>query len=72
MVDEKLLSELKKYFNAEVLTAKGGFFVKGHGFISISKARKLTNVVSEMKRQPKSKTGGYGDYAILRKIVGKM
>ena len=70
---QKLVAALKKHYKTtDVSTAKGGFFVRGVGFISLAKARKITGIKSTTKRTPRPKTGGYGDYAILRKIAGRM
>lgn len=67
----EMIKSLKSYFQTDVAYGKGGFFIKGKGFITIAKARKLTGIIAK-KRNPTRKTGGYGDYAIIRKIVGKM
>lgn len=69
---QKLVAALKKHYKTDVSTAKGGFFVRGVGFVSLAKARKITGIKSTTKRTPRPKTGGYGDYAILRMIAGRM
>jgi len=69
---KKLVEALKKHYKADVLSAKGGFFIKGKGFITLTNARKITGIKSIVKRTPRGKTGGYGDYAIIRKIAGRM
>ena len=67
----RLVKELNKYFKSEALFGKGGFFIKGKGFITLPQARKITG----LKGKPRVKrevSGGYGEYATLRKIVGRM
>lgn len=54
-----------------VLTGKGGFFVKGQGHISGSKARKITNVLAP-KREKRAKVLPYGDYAWIAAINHRM
>jgi len=68
---QKLIKALRKHYKADVMYGKGGFFIKGKGHITIAQARKITGIKGET-RQPRPKTGGYGDYATLRKIVGRM
>ena len=68
---QKLLKALKKHYKAEVLFGKGGFFIRGKGHISVAQARKVTGIKGE-PRQRRAKSGGYGDYATIRKIAGRM
>jgi len=68
---QKLIKALKKHYKAEVLSGKGGFFIRGKGHISIAKARKITGIKGK-PRQQRAKSGGYGDYAIVRKIAGRV
>ena len=68
---KNLWKALKEYYKTDVMSAKGGFFVRGKGFISLAKARKVTGIKAT-PRARRGKTGGFGDYAILRKIVGKV
>jgi len=68
---QTLIVALKKHYKTDVISGKGGFFVKDKGFITLVQARKITGIKA-VPRQKKGKTGGYGDYATLRKIVGKM
>jgi hypothetical protein len=68
---EKLLKALKKHYKADVLSGKGGFFIRGKGHISLATARKVTGIKGQT-RQRRPKSGGYGDYAIIRKIAGRM
>ena len=67
----KLIKALKKHYKTDVLSAKGGFFIKGKGFITLAKARQITGIKGK-KRAPTKVHGGYGDYAIMHKIAGKM
>ena len=65
----ELLEALKSHFNSEVLTGKGGFFIKGHGFITIAQARRITGI----KAKPRTKHARimpYGDYATIAQING--
>ena len=66
----ELLEAVKTYYKTQdVLTGKGGFFIKGHGFITIAKARRLTGI----KAQPRTKHARimpYGDYATIAQING--
>ena len=66
-----LWKALKEYYKTDVMTAEGGFFVRGKGFIPLAKARKVTGIKAK-PRAIRGKTGGFGDYAILRKIVGRV
>ena len=68
---QELLKALKKHYKTEVLYGKGGFFVKGKGHISMATARRVTGIKPE-PRERRAKSGGYGDYAIMRKIAGKV
>ena len=67
----KLVKALKIHFKTDVLSAKGGFFVKGKGFITLAKARQVTGIKGK-KKAPSKVHGGYGDYAIMRKIAGRI
>ena len=68
---DEIIKKLKQKHKTDVISGKGGFFIKGKGHISIAKARKETGVKAA-PRQKRGKTGGYGDYAIIRKISGRM
>ncbi len=65
-VIEDLLSALYK---APVLQGKGGFWIKGHGFITLQKARKLTNTPGP-KREPGKIMLPWGDYATIVALNG--
>ena len=69
---QRLITALKEHYHTDVLSAKGGFFVRDIGFIPLSKARKITGIKSTAKRTPRGKSTGYGDYAILCKLVGRI
>jgi hypothetical protein len=73
----QLVSALAKHYGTEVMYGKGGFWIRGKGntkttHISLAKARSVTGIKPEAKRNPRKVSGGYGDYATLRKIVGRM
>ena len=67
MADKDLAKAIEKHFNAPSLAGKGGFFIKGHGFISTAKARKLTGIKGKT-RNPPTRLSSYGDYAIIEMI----
>lgn len=71
MHDAELLNGLKKIYGNDVIYGKGGFHVRDKGFISIAQARVITGIEAP-ERKSRGKTGGYGDYATMRKIVGRM
>jgi hypothetical protein len=48
----------------EVVSGKGGFFVKGEGFISLAQARKLTGIQAP-KRAESMVMSSYGDWATI-------
>lgn len=48
----------------EVMMGKGGFFIKGEGFLSLSKARRLTKIRAP-KRPLKEVRSAWGDWAIV-------
>ena len=68
---QKLIKALKKHYKVDVVSGKGGFYIRGKGHITIAKARQVTGIKAE-PRQKRGKTGGYGDYATIRKIAGRM
>ena len=68
---QQLIKALKKHYKTDVLSGKSGFFIKGKGHISIAEARRITGIKAK-PRVRRGKTGGYGDYATLRKIAGRM
>lgn len=59
-----LKTALEKYYNSPALAGKGGFFVKGHGFVSTAKARKLTGIKGKT-RNPPTRMSAWGDYATI-------
>ena len=68
---QKLIKALKKHYKVDVVSGKGGFYIRGKGHITIAKARQVTGIKGET-RQQRPKSGGYGDYATIRKIAGRM
>ena len=68
---DKLIKALKKHYKADVMYGKGGFWIKGSGHITLARARQVTGIKGK-KKAPTKVHGGYGDYAIMRKIAGKM
>lgn len=55
---------VEKYYGSPALAGKGGFFIKGHGFITTAKARKVTGVKGKTRNPPK-KLSAWGDYATI-------
>ena len=69
---QRIISALKRHYKTpDVSSGKGGFFVRGKGWISLAKARRITGIKAKA-RTKRGKSGGYGDYAILRKIAGRV
>jgi hypothetical protein len=55
----------------EALHGKGGFFLKGEGWISFAAARKRTQVtVADNLKREGCRMTAYGDYAIVAAISG--
>jgi len=55
--------KLEEHYGAPVLQGKGGFWIRGHGFITLAKARKITGIKApsrERQRMP-----AWGDYATI-------
>ena len=53
-----------------ICSGKGGFWVRGHGFFTYAKARKLTGMPVENPRTRKPRILAYGDYATIAMING--
>ena len=61
----QIITKLKQYYKTDdILSGKGGFWIKGHGFISLAKARRLVKVEAP-KRPKKPKIQAWGDYATI-------
>jgi hypothetical protein len=56
------------------LSGKGGFFLKGEGFITYAAARKRTGVEvpEELKREQGRRVTAYGDFATVAAISGRL
>ena len=67
MQHEALHRAIERHFKADALFGKGGFWVKGHGFVTLAKARRITGVVG-VKRQPREYIAPYGDWAMVGAI----
>jgi len=61
--------DLSALYHAPVIQGKGGFFVQGHGFVTLQKARKLTGHPAP-SRVNRDKTLPWGDYATIVAING--
>lgn len=53
----------------QVLSGKGGFWIKDQGFVSLAKARKMTGI-SAPKREAREKVGPFGDWATIYYVNG--
>ena len=51
-----------------ICSGKGGFWVRGHGFFTYAKARKLTGMPVENPRSRRPRISAYGDYATIAMI----
>ena len=56
--------KLAEHYGAPTLQGKGGFHVKGHGFISLAKARKITDTPAT-PRPRRERISAWGDYATI-------
>jgi hypothetical protein len=57
----------------EVMTASGGFMVRGQGFWTFAKARKVVGITAEsqgLDRQPATAAPAWGDYAAIAAFNG--
>jgi len=64
---ESLITELKA-LGKEVIAGKGGFFIRGEGFLTTRQAQKLTGI----KPKPRTKrlyVSPYGDWATIQMIT---
>lgn len=59
-----LMDALEKATGMPVLHGKGGFWIKGHGFVTIAKARRMTGVPAP-ERRVRERVPAWGDYAII-------
>lgn len=48
----------------DVLHGKGGFWLKGEGFVSLAKARRMTGTKAP-KRETRPRISAYGDWATV-------
>ena len=65
---KQLFDALAKVHGTEnVLSGKGGFWIKGQGHITTAQARKVTGINAE-PRQFRGRVSAYGDYAIIAKL----
>ena len=64
MSDIDLRLAIEKHYKSPVLAGKGGFWIKGHGFITTAKARKITGIKGKT-RNPPQRLAAWGDYATV-------
>ena len=60
-----------KASGCEVIYGKGGFHVKGEGFITLTQARKRTGIVAP-KRHFRGRQTPWGDYATIAAMNGQL
>ena len=65
--DIEQIIEVFKGQGINALYGKGGFWLKGQGFISLAKARQLTGIKGTA-RKPKMVISAFGDWAWVAKI----
>ena len=53
MEDSDLRLAVEKHYHSPALAGKGGFFIKGHGFITTAQARKITGIKGKTRNPPK-------------------
>jgi hypothetical protein len=54
----------------DACSGKGGFHIRGRGFVSLAQARKETGVNMAAKREPRMVQGAWGDYATIAMMNG--
>jgi hypothetical protein len=65
MSDDPLYDALiTKFETPDIMRGKGGYWVRGHGFITKAKARKLTGIKA-LPREKHQKVAPWGDYATI-------
>ena len=62
---------LRRHYHAEVMYGKGGWWVKGHGHITVAEARRLTGIEAA-PRAKRSRSLPWGDYASIAAMHGKL
>ena len=67
MPETNLRLAVEKHYKAPALAGKGGFFIKGHGFITTAKARRVTSIKGKT-RNPPQRLLAWGDYATIAMI----
>lgn len=71
--ERKAIIESLREQGLEAVYGKGGFFLRGEGFVSFAKARRLAGVaVSEGLRRERREAVLYGDAAIVHLIAGRI
>lgn len=63
--------EALKVMGKEVITGKGGFFIRNEGFITLAAARRLTGI-NAPTRQRRERVTAYGDWAMVAAINGRL
>jgi len=58
----------------ETLTGKGGYFVKGEGFLSAAQARKLAGLPAPQRqpRRRRQRQPAWGEWATIAALHGKL
>lgn len=55
----------------EVLGGKGGFWLRGRGYVSLEQARRMTAIAAP-KREPHGRQLPWGDFAAIVAINGRL
>ena len=78
VLGNELADKLGKSFT-DVISGKGGYWIKGDRFYTVHEARKITGIKAPLRvhcvLNPDgngSRLVSYGDYATLRAIIGKV
>ena len=64
MKHQVIRDNLAENYQADVIQGKGGFWVKGHGFITLAAARKITGIPATTRRVVERQSA-WGDYATI-------
>lgn len=72
MTGQKQIIEALKTNGFEAVTAKGGFFIRGQGFVSYSAAKKLAGLSGRLTERaaPQERVSAFGDWAIVAMMNG--
>ena len=66
--EARVILEAYRAQGQDACAGKGGFFLRGRGFVSLRKARRETGINMAKTRQPAMVQGAWGDYAIVKML----